>query len=478
VLPKRRTLPLRPLLDLKALEDRTLLAGNVTAVLSNAGVLSIVGDSAGNRISIMTDPFGPTRNIRVVGDPGSNTTVNNAAFASFDLSAINDLTADFQDGDDSLHIFGPLPLQTGIPGNVNVNMGTGRDLFVATELSSKTLTFTNTGPGDATVILTKVTTGTGAINTGTGADTLYVNGVTATKLTLNTGKGTLNDFVRVYGKSAFDDLTLVADDGSNNIGVNDTTIAKTLSVTSGKHSSNVDVSRNFIQGNVTIRAGEDGGTNQYVSVNDNTFIRGEVRLTVGDGPTSGATSVTVARNTFNLNDVQITVGNNASSVFLDTLTLNANVPPTGNLSVRIGANARNVVLNRITTSLVTNGNLDLVLGDGAGIVNLINIQSGGNLNVNASTSIGNTAWNLQNVTVQANLTLVAGPSRNTLSLNTISVGQALTVTLGNAPNIVFAHATKSARGFIRGGGNPLSEYHGKFDTTNIGYQAVDFGKYF
>src|SRR5262245_47319242 len=85
MLRKRRKVPRRRTFSLAALEDRSLLSGNVTATLLTTGQLTIAGDTANNKITIMTDPFGPTKNIRIVGDPGTGTTVNNADFVTFDM---------------------------------------------------------------------------------------------------------------------------------------------------------------------------------------------------------------------------------------------------------------------------------------------------------------------------------------------------------------------------------------------------------
>ena len=88
----------RRMATLETLEDRTLLSGNVTAVLaSTTGVLSINGDTGNNKITIEPTPGNPL-DIRVLGNvvltPPTGfdiTTVNSVAFTDFMASSITSI---------------------------------------------------------------------------------------------------------------------------------------------------------------------------------------------------------------------------------------------------------------------------------------------------------------------------------------------------------------------------------------------------
>ena len=87
---KRRTVPLRRPLYLEALEDRTLLTGNVSVFLDISGTLHITGDGGGlssafpEAVQILdsSPPGLPNQTFRVQGAPGTFTGVNGVTSAS------------------------------------------------------------------------------------------------------------------------------------------------------------------------------------------------------------------------------------------------------------------------------------------------------------------------------------------------------------------------------------------------------------
>jgi hypothetical protein len=469
-------------LTLEVLEDRTLLSGNVTAGLTGAGtgVLSLFGDTGDNQILIVPEPISPTRNIIVMGNPGSGTTVNNAPFATFDLSTIRDIFVTLQSGSNQLHIYGPLPSASGISGSLNVTTGTGKNLLAMGNVLVNTLHYTSLGPGDTTASLVNVTAGTANLTTGTGADTYYVMGSTINALAINTGTGPANDFVRVGGSSMLGSVSVVAGDGDQNIGINDSTIMTGVTVVVGTHSSNVDVSRNTIQGVATINVGVGGQNNQNVSVNDNIFLKGDLNLTVGNSQTSNsATSVAVVRDKFTSGNANVSVGNNADSVVVDTLLVNSSQGLGGNLTAKIGTNAHTTTLSNITTSIPNGGSIDFTIGTGAATVNLAALTTGSNLRVDGSMDNGNTVtvWNLRTFAIGNNFTMTTGNGPINMGMQALTVKNNMAVTLGNGFNMVNANSVRSGSGFINGGGNPGSIFRGKNDPMSSGFTVFGFGSY-
>src|SRR5262249_18324771 len=103
MLRKSRTVPLRRTLNLEAIEDRTLLTGNVLAALDTMGNLTIThpGGTVGNLIVEILDaspPGLPNRDIRVRGVPGTFTSVNNTPYVDFVGVNINNVTVSFLNG--------------------------------------------------------------------------------------------------------------------------------------------------------------------------------------------------------------------------------------------------------------------------------------------------------------------------------------------------------------------------------------------
>jgi hypothetical protein len=103
------------------LERRQLLAGNVSAILTNAGTLRITGDSLSNQILIGSDGAG---NTTVEGSSG--TTVNGVASQTFfdiDFDEIpQDLVINMRGGNDLVEID-----NVNIARNLRINMAAGND---------------------------------------------------------------------------------------------------------------------------------------------------------------------------------------------------------------------------------------------------------------------------------------------------------------------------------------------------------------
>jgi hypothetical protein len=456
-----------------------LLSGNVSVGLppARAGALMIIGDSGNNNVEIYPDPFGPTRSIRVLGNQG--TTINGAAFASYDMSAFTNIVVNFQDGNNELHLDGPWPVVNGNPAMLNISAGAGNNYFFATGITVNALVLNAKGPGDDATYLNRVTVGsTASITTGEGADTFVAQGINIATLAIKTGTGTKNDYVRVLNNSVVGTLSISGDMGDSNYGVEDSTIVQGLAITMGGHSNYVEVQRNTIGNGASINVGQGGVNNQYVTINDNKFTAGDLNLNVGDDvDIAPATSVVINRDLFATGNANISLGNNVANVVMDTDTATGNGNGGGAITVRVGTNAAIVALSNITTSIAASRDLTLTVGDGARTVGLNKITAGSNLRIDGSTDNANTKWSINNVTAPNGFMMTTGSGPNTVALGAIQVRSSIAVGLGSGANRVVAHAVSASGGTINGGGNSLSEYDGKFDATNIGFNVTGFGIY-
>jgi hypothetical protein len=123
-------------LQCEPLENRSLLAGNVLASVSNGNLL-ISGDAAGNTISVESLGSG------VVQVRGFGTSINGAANAIRTFQVTGDVNIDMGDGDDVLRVTNVL-----LPGDLNIVLGTGNnDLLMGRTTAGDTTRFGSTGTG-------------------------------------------------------------------------------------------------------------------------------------------------------------------------------------------------------------------------------------------------------------------------------------------------------------------------------------------
>jgi hypothetical protein len=201
------------------LENRSLLAGNVTANIEG-GILYLQGDSAANGVSVHQSGA----NYEIVGTPvaGKPTTINGSA--SFTATGVNNgITANLNGGADQIHFAnGASPIS--IPGALVVQTGDGNDSVSGKINNTGAVTF-NLGSGADQAYLSSSSLATLVINadplnnTGAGADQVTLNGVVANAAAvIRTGAG--NDVVKVVGASSFPlSLTISVDDGDDRVDV-------------------------------------------------------------------------------------------------------------------------------------------------------------------------------------------------------------------------------------------------------------------
>jgi hypothetical protein len=124
----------------ETLEDRTLPAGNVTALVS-AGILNVVGDDAANRVLVAATG----EHTFVLTSLDGSTTLNGGT-GPVQLDGVNAINVQMRGGDDFVHV-------TGTRGGLVVyaDTGAGDDGLAVTFARHEGMTSLNTGAGDDVV---------------------------------------------------------------------------------------------------------------------------------------------------------------------------------------------------------------------------------------------------------------------------------------------------------------------------------------
>ena len=161
-------------LNLEALEERCVPAGNVTATLHDSAVLSIVGDCAGNSIRVEVGQSGDTVSPKYVRiDALDDTLVNGQTSALFEVPGGLTLKMDLRDGADSVDA--AILLTTGGLNFLDIDTGHGDDVV------------------DVSVPGGGFLWGFWAIDTGNGNDRVSIRGAATEtlldSLTIRTGNG-------------------------------------------------------------------------------------------------------------------------------------------------------------------------------------------------------------------------------------------------------------------------------------------------
>jgi hypothetical protein len=372
MLRKRRTVPLRRTLKIEALEERTLLTGNVTVFLDLAGTLHITGDAGGvnaafpEAVQILdsSPPGLPNLTFRVQGRPGTFTSVNGVQFIDFVGSSIQSVVAQFPGGPpglvtfNALDIIGQFPSAptsgTSFPGNVSVSSNGGSTSLSISNLTTNSVSlFGGANTASDSVTLNNVKMGQLLAFTGTGADKYNITGSVIPIAQISTLSG--NDNVTIAG-STLGSLTSTSTTGNNTYNIAGNSITKAvlnIGTAGGTGADSVTFSSNTILQSAAITVGT-GGTvgpangsvlgQHQINVNSNiqTLPSGGLTLTVGDSSraTSGAAS--------NIYD--------QTQVFMNSNRVG------GSQLLQVGANALNVQANGNTVSK----NLTATVGDGSG----------------------------------------------------------------------------------------------------------------
>ncbi len=169
----------------ESLEDRRLLAGDVTAKIDH-GNLVIKGDKLDNAITISVNGG----QISVAGDTGTGTNINGLT-TPFTTDATNftgKLKISMGKGNDSVTIQG-----LTVDGNASIKLGKGNDTFSSDSLMVTGKTKIKTGKGDDNATITDSTLNDNLkVVMGKGDDNLAISGTTVSDNTYLNGKSGTN----------------------------------------------------------------------------------------------------------------------------------------------------------------------------------------------------------------------------------------------------------------------------------------------
>jgi hypothetical protein len=211
----RPAFPAQRRLRFDSLEERVLMAGDVTAAIVGGTNLVITGDLAANAVRIA----GTSVPGEYIVSRADRTTTINTGTTPFTASGISNLIIDLGDGNDRVNL-----VHMRVSGDVSINTGTdaGKDLVKVSLAQIDGKFFVETGDGNDELILTALhVSGDATIDTGLGDDKLYLTvGRVGGLFNVTTGNG--NDFVSLSavniagnttvdtGSDAGKDLVLIA----------------------------------------------------------------------------------------------------------------------------------------------------------------------------------------------------------------------------------------------------------------------------
>jgi hypothetical protein len=332
-------------LRFETLENRTLLAGNVTASVAS-GVLTITGDTGANNIQLAQTSAGTWRL------SGTGTQINGARAAQ-SFSGVTDISMELAGGNDIVRCFGgtlsgDLSISNSALGNTTINLtgisaanislstSDGADSISLNRVQASGSILVHTFATDAdagdNVNLNTVSTGTFAsINTGGGNDTVTVNRYS--------GNGFLT--VQTFTATA---------SGNDSVGIINSSTSQFVNVYTGNGNDRISISRlsaDSLQ-MITFHDGNDG---------DDTIVINRLTLAADGEIETGAgnDSVTVAFCTCGRWSVFTGDGNDTVSIW----TLSA----TDQVSVSTGDGTDKVTLSSVSavnqiTADVGSGNSD------------------------------------------------------------------------------------------------------------------------
>jgi hypothetical protein len=197
----------------ESLEDRRLLAGDVTARIVN-GDLEIRGDNADNGITITAGATAGSVVITGINAGGAATNVNGTANGAVTLSGLtDDFKIKMRGGNDSVTITGPL----SVPDDAEIEGGDGNDTFTISNLTIGDSLEMELGDGDDTATLTSVTVSDddAEIEASRGTDNVTIINSIFEELEVEMGRG--NDNLNISGTTVHDETELEGGRGSNTL---------------------------------------------------------------------------------------------------------------------------------------------------------------------------------------------------------------------------------------------------------------------
>ena len=311
-------------LDFDNLDGRVLLAGNVSAVLTNSllpfptsGTLLIKGDIASNNIEISPSPVSPLL-LRV---KGVATSVNTVAFTDYVLSSISSIDVTMLNKNCTVTM-----KDFKIPNNITVTSGAGSDTLTLSNVTANQIKVTTTSVVPDFVTMNNViVAGSATIKTGTGADIIRFDGGRIGTLNIDTGAGGAVDTVSVTnfasatpGVPGIGQLTINSNSGSDKIDVLNTSLSL-LTIGAGDGDNTVNIAAPFIRSSTSITTGSGSDKITFTSPSAKS-----VSIISGDG-----------NDTIKLNDSKLTTATIAAGAGINTIEINNDIFA-GDLTVTSG----------------------------------------------------------------------------------------------------------------------------------------------
>jgi hypothetical protein len=475
-------------LGLEALEPRTLLSGNVTAVVTG-GNLVITGDALDNHIAIDQAGLNPGE-FRV--DTGGNvTTINGTPGAKVVTGVTKDVRITFGDGNDAVTFN-----NAALPRHLNVNGGEGDDGAYVINTQVRANTVLTLGDGNNAAELTSGTTLGGSLRIiGGGGDdgvTLIDMGVAgATSIDLKDGVNGVTATTGIRPSNTFQgNLAILAGDSYDYVSLQNTTVARKTTIRVGDGDSMVTLDGFASGGKVDVTGGsgyetvtfEDvriansanvdlkGGTGNafhietdshpasYIS--GNLVVRGtdgDDLVTVGDTRVDGGAKFLLGSGNNTVEVDPTMVGGKLTIACLtgDDIVDLADVLIGSGVAANLGDGTNAFTLrNAAIPYSNVGGSLTVATGVGDDTLTVENAVVDGKLNVNLSD--GTNTLNFTDSFVHGDVTISTGRHDEMLEFGTLDISGKTVLKCGDGTNIVsFGQAgqgVRVARGLdIRGG---------------------------
>ena len=236
----------RRTLTFQSLENRCLMAGNVTAAVQNHSLV-INGDNNGNGITIRQTATGQFTVI------GSETTINGKTSPQTFSGITGDFKINLKGGDDVLVIDNAtqsVPVLT-LPGNLNVDLGSGSDVFYLQNANTMGGASVTGSSGSKVVEFDFSMIGSSSFNAGKNDCNITLNA--SSIVDMNYARFNRDLAVKLSGNS------------SSIISISGGTVGRNLAIQGGNGADSVYVEEMFIQQKLQIQT---GGGNDMVSLGE------------------------------------------------------------------------------------------------------------------------------------------------------------------------------------------------------------------
>jgi hypothetical protein len=275
----------RAALRLEVLEDRDLPAGNVNVGISG-GVLSIIGDNAGNRIRI-TQPAA----FNLLISPGDFSTTINGSSSSVSLitGGVTRITIDLKGGDDVVQISPGAGLVV-FNAPVFVLTGTGNDSVLIEDIVAHNHFTIDTGNQNDTVILSSAGRPLQfnrdlAILTGQGSDVVTaINAVLRGSLRITTAQQ--NDQVRLQNVVVGGEFSANLGSEADYLALNQTEVRGQAFISGDAGDDQIVITRGQFDFSLRINTSQApaffASDNDFVNIH-NTYVAGDTLISTGKG---------------------------------------------------------------------------------------------------------------------------------------------------------------------------------------------------